>query len=494
MLDSAPAQKIAELCLDSANSFTFEDLIRYVHSHPKIKEIEYYYMEGLSNQKTKEELLSDWNECLSIRKIEAVNAFVSKWGRCPLLEAHEIFDSVGDLLNELTEENNIETEWQDACSKQDIQVYCNFINKHPNSKYRDRAEKQIISLKNELLFDMKRNPFRCSRGEMYSYISSGVLTFDELVTNTKILNERAYHQILRYPRIVDEQDLLPYSPREVEMPKPGNIDVYSFGVCGSGGKTSLLAAIMTLFDNKKFVLHESHGAGYARYLSDYMFRNVLPPATDMSYIQVINTSLQGESVWYDVSFVEFSGEKAQEIAEDDDVMFVSCNIGANLFQLMNNTNNKILLFAIDPSFTKMMPSRSEYDLGLFASDVVELWAYRLKKDKEFCKKIDAIKIIVTKKDLWNFHSTQQAINAIIENGYKVFYDTIIDICHENRIIDNNNFMPEVIPFSIGKFMPGDVYNFDDSDVKILLDSIRRDLDNNHMKKSIANKIRKIFKY
>ena len=24
----------------------------------------------------------------------------------------------------------------------------------------------------------------------------------------------------------------------------------------------------------------------------------------------------------------------------------------------------------------------------------------------------------------------------------------------------NNFMPEVIPFCIGKFMPGNVYNFD----------------------------------
>ena len=140
-----------------------------------------------------------------------------------------------------------------------------------------------------------------------------------------------------------------------------------------------------------------------------------------------------------------------------------------------------------------MFSRSGFFLGLFESDVTELWAIRLKKDKEFCKKIVAIKIVVTKKDIWNIHSSQQAINKITESGYKVFYDTIVDICHEYKIMEYNNFMPEVIPFSIGKFMPGHVYNFDDSDARILLDSIRRDLDYHYANKSIMNKLRAIFK-
>ena len=75
------------------------------------------------------------------------------------------------------------------------------------------------------------------------------------------------------------------------------------------------------------------------------------------------------------------------------------------------------------------------------SDIAELWAIRLKKDKEFCKKIVAIKIVVTKKDMWNFQSSRQAINAIVENGYQLFYDTILKICHEYGIMEYNNFMP-----------------------------------------------------
>lgn len=494
MLDSEPAQKIAQACLDSSSSVTFDDLKRYAHGHPKIEEIERYYWECLSEQKTKEELLSDWNNCLSIRKIETLNAFIAKWHKCPLTEAHRIFESVGNLLDELCEEYHIEKEWQEACSKHDTYIYSKFLTNYPNSKYKDEAEKRIMSLKDDLLLDMKSNPERYCREEMYWYISKGVLTYDDLVVKSKVLDDTAYKHIKIYPSLLDEIGRLPYSPIEVEMPKSNNTDVYSFGTCGSGGKTSLLAAIMTLFDNKNFVLHESYGAGYARYLSDCMFRNALPPATDQYYIQVINTSLQSENAWHGVSFIEFSGEKAQDIAEDDDPMFVSCNIGPNLMKLMNNTNKKILLFAIDPSSTKKMFSRSGFFLGLFQSDVAELWAIRLKKDKEFCKKIVAIKIVVTKKDIWNIHSSQQAINTIIENGYKVFYDTIVDICHEHKIMEYNNFMPEVIPFSIGKFMPGDLYNFDDSDAKILLDSIRRDLDNNHKKKGFVNKIRKILKY
>lgn len=497
MLDSEPAQKIAQACLDSSSSVTFDDLKRYAHGHPKIEEIERYYWECLSEQKTKEELLSDWNNCLSIRKIETLNAFIAKWHKYPLTEAHRIFESVGNLLDELCEEYHIEKEWQEACSKHDTYIYSKFLTNYPNSKYKDEAEKRIMSLKDDLLLDMKSNPERYCREEMYWYISKGVLTYDDLVVKSKVLDDTAYKHIKIYPSLRDEIGRLPYSPIEVEMPKSNNTDIYSFGTCGSGGKTSLLAAIMTLFDNKNFVLHESYGAGYARYLSDCMFRNALPPATDTSYIQVINTSLQSENAWHGVSFVEFSGEKAIEIAGDDETMFVSRNIGEDHFKLLNNTNRKILLFAIDLSNKKQFQLYyydevdSQY---VFQSDIAELWAIRLKKDKEFCKKIVAIKIVVTKKDIWTIYSSQQAINTIIENGYKVFYDTIVDICHEHKIMEYNNFMPEVIPFSIGKFMPGDLYNFDDSDAKILLDSIRRDLDNNHKKKGFVNKIRKILKY
>lgn len=347
--------------------------------------------------------------------------------------------------------------------------------------------------KAKLLADMKKYPCHYSREDMYTYIDCGILTYEDLVLNSNILDEKGFRHIIEYPHLVDEMEQTPICPLKVEMPTPGNIDILPFGTSGSGGKTSLLAALMTLFDNKSFVLNESSGAVYARYLSRHMFANCLPPATCVSYIQVINTSLRGNKVWHGVTFVEFSGEKASQIAGDEEAVFVSQNIGENYYDLLNNNNGKILLFAIDMSNKMQTPLYGIDDLWGYQSDVAELWADRLKKDKEFCKKIVAIKIVVTKKDMWNFQSSQQAINAIVENEYQLFYDTILKICHEYGIMEYNNFMPEVIPFSIGKFMPGNVYNFDDSDARILLDSIRRDLDYHYANQGVMNKLRRIFK-
>lgn len=64
----------------------------------------------------------------------------------------------------------------------------------------------------------------------------------------------------------------------------------------------------------------------------------------------------------------------------------------------------------------------------------------------------------------------------------------IDEIFPHRLRNGQN--TESQPFSIGKFMPSDVYHFDDTDAKLLLDSIRRGLDNNSGKKSITNKILK----
>lgn len=398
-------------------------------------------------------------------------------------------------IEAIDEIKQMEDDWTFALHEQNILLFQKIIEKYPSSIYRNEAEKMRHSLKQKLLSDLKtKAPFYYSRECMYSYISSGVLTFDDLVTNSNILSEEGFRHIKIYPS--RRYETPPLCALLVEKSVIGNTDILPFGVPGSGGKTSLLAALMTLFDNKTFVLHESYGAEYARYLSEIMLRNCLPPATNQCYIQVINTSLRGDNVWHGVTFVEFSGEKAVDIAGDDEKLFVSRNIGNDCFNLLNNKNRKILLFAIDLTNEKMIALERYGEGGLlvFQSDIAECWACRLKKDKEFCRKISAIKIVVTKKDEFNVSTCQQAINALVEAGYKVFYDTIVEICHEYGIMEYNNFMPEVIPFSIGKFMPGDVYHFDNSDAKILLDSIRRDLDSNYSKKGITNKIRKIFKY
>lgn len=453
-----------------------------------------------TNNMTIEELYSDWNEVLSSKWtdsfLETINCFIMKWAVSPLPDAQEMMDKAFKELEERAEFEQTESDWKEARMEDTLLAYKHFIEEHPNSPYYNDAKENFYSLKQNLLYDMKNKSSFCyNREDMYSYISSGVLTYEDLVTTTDILDDRAYYHIIKFPRQNDEQRCLPVSKLEDPESPCGNVDVYPFGVCGSGGKTCLLASIMALFDNKDFSLHNCLGTEYARHLSNYMLTSTLPPATDQSYIQVIETSLKGTKDWYNISFVEFSGEKAADIAGDDEKEFVSYNVGVNLCGLMNNNNKKILLFAVDLTNEKYFNLyRCDGDTQwVHQSDIAECWASRLLKDAKFCKELLAIKIIITKKDEFGIKSTQQAINALVDNGYKVFYDGIVDLCHKYKIMPYNNFMPEVIPFCIGKFMPGDVYNFDDSDAKILLDSIRRDLDYHHANQGIMDKMRKIFK-
>lgn len=351
------------------------------------------------------------------------------------------------------------------------------------------------SVKKDLLDNIKRFPSRYAREEMYDYISYGVLTKEDLVYNNDILTEEAFIHIKKYPRIVYEHQNLPVMNHKPES-KRGNVDILPFGTSGSGGKTCLLAALMTLFDNKEFVLHETPCSEYARQLSGYMFHSFLPPATLQNYLQVIDTSLRVEECWYGLSFVEFSGESAVHIAELGDRAFAGNSEYYPICRIMNNGNPKVLLLSIDLTNKKNIPlwvDGQEFHQWVPECDIAELWASRLEKDRSFCKKILAIKIIVTKSDVLNVTTTQQAINALVENGYKVFYDRIVELCHKYKIMGFNDFMPEVIPFSIGKFMPGDVFTFDNSDARKLLDSIKRDLDLNHYGKGILSKMKNIMK-
>ena len=453
------------------------------------------YMIGSAKNLTIEDFYSDWEKCQSNRTINNLNSFIKKWATCPLKEVHDIMESASALLRELVEEQWSETKWKDVCEKNEILAYHCYIEMYPNSKYKPEAEMRILSLKDELLLDMKKNPSHYKREDMYSYILNGVLSFEDLVTNTNILDDRAFHHILKYPSRMDEERCLPVSNFDNPTSPDGNVDILPFGLPGSGGKTCLFASLMTLFDNKTFFLKQCDGTEYARELSRYMIDNTFPPKTDVTYMVVTETSIKTKDRWHDVSFVDFSGEKARDIALDDEKQFVSPNIGAHCYTLMNNKNKKILLFAIDLTYPKHFVIADDgSDTQYMTQDLPSLWIQRLKVDNEFCDKIIAIKIVVTKKDLFGIKSSQQAINALIDNGYKTFYDSIVELCHKYKIMPYNNYTPEVIPFSIGRIMAGCVYNFDDSDAGILLDSIRHDLEANCSNKMVSNIIRKILKY
>ena len=156
--------------------------------------------------------------------------------------------------------------------------------------------------KYEIVKSILENHFKYSREWAYDLIDSGYFTKDELVNKFGLLTPRAYDHILKYPRIYDEQECLPIYPYDPENNTiSGNVDVLFFGVSGSGGKTCLMASLMSLIGESSDFLYQEYNGNkecdnaYGSYLAEYMKTNRLPPATDTCYIQVVNTFIKCSS-------------------------------------------------------------------------------------------------------------------------------------------------------------------------------------------------------
>ena len=220
----------------------------------------------------------------------------------------------------------MEKDWMDAKQENSILGYVNFLIQHPYCEYREEAEALIQSMKGDLLSDIKRHPFKYGRELMYDYISMNVLTKEDLVDTSNILTNSVYNHIKRFPRIIDEQRQLPVFPISyyssyLKRRKITDIDIFSFGLSGSGGKTCLLASIMSQLNRKNdFVLIESNE--YAEQLADYINNNLLPPATDQCYLYhiPINLALDHEDR-QNITFWEFAGEQVRDIAFSNDFTF-----------------------------------------------------------------------------------------------------------------------------------------------------------------------------
>jgi len=184
----------------------------------------------------------------------------------------------------------------------------------------------------------------------YDYISSGFFTEDELVNQYRLLTKRAYQHILEYPSVRDEHECMPVSPWEpANQIIPGNIDVLFFGVPGSGGKTCLMASLMSLVgDTSDFLYQEYNDTKecnntYGTYLANYMKTNRIPPVTDTYYIQVVNTFVRCNNKYKGVSFIEFAGEQVVALAGNSAEEGISSGgIASSLIKILNNNNKKVV--------------------------------------------------------------------------------------------------------------------------------------------------------
>lgn len=420
-------------------------------------------------------IVSDWDKVLTEIDMDArvakINEFIQRYAMNPSETAQRYLDKAQKELNRIADEKEARKDWIDASQENTILGYVNFITKHPYSDYREEADRRIQSMKGDLLTDMKRSPFKYNREMMYDYISTNALTMSDLVDTSDTLTDRAYSHIKRYPRLIDEQRQLPVSTLENPKSEDGNTDVYFFGVSGSG-KTCVLAGIMSLTGKLGFRFDPKGpggGGNYAMELRNYARTSMLPPATDQNYIQVIDGEINDEeNHLHKISLIEMSGEKTAEFAAINNPTSLD-DLGSGASGLLSNDNNKVIFFVIDPTNEKNVQMGRDSNQWVMQSDVLNCVSSLLSKNKDLMKKVVAIHVILTKSDTLGDYVDRDVIQDVLNSqGYQAVLEDIKGICEKYNINKQTGFHVGLYPFCVGKFMPGDVYTFDETDsLKIL---------------------------
>lgn len=420
-------------------------------------------------------IVSDWDKILtesnSDARVVKINEFIQRYAMNPSETAQTYLNKAQKELERLADEKEARKDWIDATQRNEILGYVEFITKHPYCDYREEADRRIQEMKGDLLTDMKRSPFKYTRDMMYEYISTNALTMADLVDNSDTLTDRAYSHIKRYPRLIDEQRQLPVSRLENPTSEDGNTDVYFFGVSGSG-KTCVLAGLMSLTGKLGFRFDPKGpggGGNYAMELRNYARTSMLPPATDQNYIQVIDGEINDEdNHLHKISLIEMSGEKTAKFAAINNPTDLA-DLGPGAAGLLSNDNNKVIFFVIDPTNEKNVEMGLGSQQWVMQSDVLNCVSSLLSKNKGLMKKVVAIHVILTKSDTLGDYVDRDVIQEVLNSqGYQAVLEDIKGICEQYNINKQTGFHVGLYPFCVGKFMPGDVYTFDETDsLKVL---------------------------
>ncbi len=310
-----------------------------------------------------------------------------------------------------------------------------------------------------LIDDMKKNPSKYGREKMFDIISNNRLTREDLIDNN-LLTESAYQHIIRYPKLEDEQRDLPMSRIEHPCSEHGNIDVYFLGVAGSG-KTCALAGLISLAGQHGFRIDpRGHGCGgaYAMELFNYARTSMIPPSTDPNHICVIDAQVDDDNGHkHKVSLIEMTEEKFFE------------DIKVGTLGLLPNDNKKVLLFIIDLTKEDCAVTNDGVKFCIKQRIAVENIINILSRNESIIKNVTAIHFILTKSDALGDDIDYNTIRErLTTQGYTTLLSQIRRVCEMYYINKSMGFQVGLYPFSIGKFMPGDVYSFDETDsLKIL---------------------------
>ena len=309
-----------------------------------------------------------------------------------------------------------------------------------------------IYYKEFLLNDLKNSPSIYGREKMFDIISNNRLSRKDLVENNSILTDRAYEHIKRFPSLKDEQKEMSLSFEETY--RGNGTDVYFIGLPDTG-KTSVIAGLMSMigFNGLEICRNTSKdGYKYAYELCNCVRSNLMLPRVAHKGIVTIDVQVKYECGTNRISLIDMTCEEAVE------------DLNKKTGGLFSNNNRKIIFFVIDPINEKTIRKSDGNILMVNQSDKLNDVVAVMSKNKSLLKRVDSICFILTKRDLLSNELSVDYIKEMLsQQGYSKCWDNIRAINKEYGVNCRVGYSIILTTFCLGKFMPGDVYEFDETD-------------------------------
>lgn len=367
-------------------------------------------------------------------------------------------------------------------------------------------------IKEWMLEDMKQTPQRYQRNEMYAIIYGGPLVLrdsgnyeeqqinpifsENEIINAGILDKQHLNYIKNHPTLLSDNMGQPIPIEDNFNVAPNTTDVYFFGVPGCG-KSSVIAGLLKASNvadglTFKIIPRGGHkGYNYATILESYLDRELFPMSTpkvvqrggavqegdnDDKFIQIIDAELhekhQNQHRTHRISIIEMPGERTLALAAANNAKDVNL-LGEGASKLLQNANNKVIFFVIDPFDNKVnsvmmngvesqMPqARTIFCVASLLKDMLE---------QNTLKNLKAVHIILAKSDLIKDQSSDTISDLLFQSTYQQFSNTLKEMCQKNygEVNRQCNRMPYVFTFSLGNIAAGDFVKYDDTDSKKIL--------------------------
>ncbi len=419
-----------------------------------------------------------WDITQKVLNVSNLNRYLADWpsGR----HAYE--------ATQIQEELN---KWGEVKYSGDIFVVKEFLDSHQDSLLKNEINSQFYVLKDTELKQMKENPSDYSKDDVIRYIDAGIFKKYELI-DAELMTDDSWD------RLSIDREYLPniqnYQTENPDIMAPGDsTDIYLFGTPGTG-KTCLLMGLTGANGAGYSLDMKSDGGPYAAALQQYVNEGITPGRTFGRFVTTISGDVydedrRGNSVTHHINLVEMSGEEfALRIADGMGVSLA--NMGTGATNLMANDNRKVFFIIVDATKPKV---KVEYlqdvydDEGNLVDQIIRkryvsqldimnkfVSLFTNPQNAEIMEKVDAIHFVVTKADMLGDHNERidKARNLLLTT-YKGPVTQLKEFCKNTKRINySSEYAPHVFTFSLGKFYLGDIFDFDDTEVLKIVDTIR----------------------